>query len=149
MTLAAMPQATSSTSLPVSPMKFVFRLFFKILRLIIGPLLLLWEMVTRPPGQARLAAVQEAVDQECRSMVLYQYRTCPFCIKVRQEMCRLSLNIEQLDAQPDGRHRDELVRGGGQAKVPCLKITDPAGNSQWLYESGKIVDYLRGRFAAV
>jgi len=128
-------------------MKFFFRLFFKVLRLIIGPLLLLWEMITRPPGQARLAAVQEAVDRQCRSMVLYQYRSCPFCIKVRQEMCRLSLNIEHLDAQPDGRHRDDLVCGGGQAKVPCLKITDPAGNSQWLYESSKIVDYLRGRFA--
>ena len=39
-----------------------------------------------------------------------------------------------------------LVAGGGLAKVPCLKITDAAGAAQWLYDSDKIVAYLRGRF---
>lgn len=129
-------------------MKFVFRLFFKTLRVIIGPVMLLWEFVTRPKGLARQPALQEKVDQQCRNIVLYQYKTCPFCIKVRQEIRRLSLNIERLDAQKEGRNRDDLVHGGGQAKVPCLKITDQAGNSQWLYESGKIIEYLRGHFAA-
>jgi hypothetical protein len=31
--------------------------------------------------------------------------------------------------------------------VPCLRITDADGRSQWLYDSEKIVGYLRGRFA--
>jgi glutathione S-transferase len=96
----------------------------------------------------RTREAQEAVDRQCRSMVLYQYRTCPFCMKVRREIRRLSLTIETLDAQPQGPVRDELLRGGGQTKVPCLKLTDQAGNSQWLYESGAIIEYLRGRFAA-
>jgi glutathione S-transferase len=69
-------------------------------------------------------------------------------MKVRREIRRLSLTIETLDAQPQGPVRDELLRGGGQTKVPCLKLTDQAGNSQWLYESGAIIEYLRGRFAA-
>lgn len=43
-------------------------------------------------------------------------------------------------------NREDLVRGGGKAKVPCLKITDQAGNSQWMYESGEIIQYLRGHF---
>ena len=129
-------------------MKFVFRIFFKTLRIIIGPLLLFWEFVTRPKGVARQPAPQEKVDQQCREIILYQYKTCPFCIKVRQEMRRLSLKIEGLDAQKDGGNREALVHGGGKAKVPCLKITDPAGNSQWMYESGEIIAYLRGRFAA-
>ena len=128
-------------------MKSVFRMFFKTLRVIIGPVILLWEIVTRPKGLARQRALQEKVNQQCRNIVLYQYKTCPFCIKVRQEIRRLSLSIERLDAQKDGRNRDDLVRGGGQAKVPCLKITDQAGNSKWMYESGEIVEYLRGRFA--
>src|ERR1035437_883005 len=128
-------------------MKFVFIMFFKILRAIIGPVMLLWEFVTRPKGLARQPALQEKVDQQCRNIVLYQYQTCPFCIKVRKEISRLSLKIERLDAQKDGKNREDLVRGGGQAKVPCLKITDQAGNSQWMYESGKIIEYLRGRFA--
>ena len=128
-------------------MKAVIRTLLKILRLILGPLVLLWEMLTRPQGIARQPAEQEKVDRDCRGIVLYQYQTCPFCMKVRREMDRLSLNIETLDAQQEGKNRDDLVRGGGQAKVPCLKITDQAGNSQWLYESDKIIEYLRGRFA--
>lgn len=128
-------------------MKFVFRMFFKALRVVIGPVMLLWEFVTRPKGLVRQPASQETVNQQCRNIVLYQYQTCPFCIKVRQEIRRLSLNIEGLDAQKEGKNRDALVRGGGQAKVPCLKVTDLAGNSQWMYESGAIIEYLRGRFA--
>jgi len=129
-------------------MKFLVRTFFKALRFAIGPVMLLWEIVTRPNGLVRQPALQEKVDQQCRNIVLYQYKTCPFCIKVRQEIRRLSLKIECLDAQKDGRNREALVRGGGQAKVPCLKITDQAGDSQWMFDSGEIAAYLRGRFAS-
>ena len=124
------------------------RLFFKTLRLVLGPFMLLWEIVTRPKGLVRPANEQAKVDKACASLVLYQFQTCPFCIKVRQEMCRLSLNIERLDAQKEGKHREDLVLGAGKAKVPCLKITDSAGNSQWLTDSGKIIAYLQGRFAS-
>lgn len=65
---------------------------------------------------------------------------------MRQEIRRLSLTIERLDAQKDERNRDQLLRGGGQVNVPCLKIVDESGHSQWLYESAKIIDYLRVRF---
>lgn len=128
-------------------MKTLVRLFFRTLRVVLGPVMMLWEFVTRPKGIVRPAALQQQIDQECRALTLYQFRTCPFCIKVRQEMRRLSLDIERRDAQRDERNRDELLRGGGAVKVPCLKITESSGNSQWLYESGKIIDYLQGRFA--
>lgn len=110
--------------------------------------MLLWEFLARPKGVVRTPVAQDAVDLQCRDLVLYQYRTCPFCIKVRQETRRLSLRIEGRDAQHDGANRNELLRGGGQAKVPCLKIVNQDGESQWLYESGKIIEYLRGRFAS-
>ena len=129
-------------------MKTVVRAFFKTLRVILGPFMLLGEFVTRPKAMVRPAASQAEVEQQCSSIVLYQYKTCPFCIKVRQEMRRLALNVQQLDAQQPGANRDDLVRGGGKAKVPCLKITDPAGKTQWLYESGEIIKYLRRRFAS-
>lgn len=128
-------------------MKFFIRLFFKTLRLVLGPVLLLKEAITRPKGLNRPQAAQAQVNQQCQSLVLYQYKTCPFCIKVRQEISRLSLNIKRLDAQHAGPERQELLQQGGQTKVPCLKITDHAGNSQWLYDSEKIIAYLRGRFA--
>jgi len=128
-------------------MKFFIRQFFKTLRLVLGPLMLLGEIISRPKGLVRPAATQAKVDQACQSLVLYQYKTCPFCIKVRQEMSRLSLRIERLDAQPEGKNREDLLSGSGQTKVPCLKITDQAGNSQWMTDSSKIIAYLQGRFA--
>lgn len=128
-------------------MKFVFRIFFKTLRIVMGPFLLLGEAVTRPKGIVREHPQQVQIDQQCRSLALYQFRTCPFCIKTRQEMRRLSLNIELLDAQNNPQNRAALLAGGGRVKVPSLKITDAQGNSQWLYESGKIIEYLAKRFS--
>lgn len=128
-------------------MRFLVRLFFRTLRVLLGPVMLSWEFVTRPKGLVRPPALQWQVDQECRTIALYQFNTCPFCIKVRQEIRRLSLNIERRDAQKNEQHREDLLRGGGHVKVPCLKITDRSGDVEWLYESGKIIEYLRGRFA--
>lgn len=130
-------------------MKTFIRFFFRTLRVVLGPVVLFKERLTQPKGLVRPQAAQQSVDQQCQSLVLYQYRTCPFCIKVRQEMRRLSLNIQRVDAQPEGPDRAALLQHGGQAKVPCLKITDASGTSQWLYDSDKIVSYLRGRFSAV
>ncbi len=128
-------------------MKTFIRFFFRSLRTVLGPVMLLKEAVTRPKGLVRAPAAQEAVDLACRDMALYQFKTCPFCIKVRQEMQRLSLNVTQLDAQHEGPARTALLQGGGQTKVPCLKVTDPSGASRWIYDSEKIIAYLRGRFA--
>jgi len=129
-------------------MKTLVRLFFKTLRLLLGPVMRLWEVISRPKGTVRAPVRQAQVDQQCSELALYQFQTCPFCIKVRQEMCRLSLNIERRDAQKDGKNRTDLIQGFGQPKVPCLRITDPAGRTQWLVESGAIIAYLRGRFAS-
>lgn len=128
-------------------MKTFIRFFFRSLRTVLGPVMLLKEKLTRPKGVTRLPAAQQKVDQQCRSLALYQYQTCPFCIKVRQEISRLSLDIKRIDAQHEGADRQALLKGGGQTKVPCLKITDKAGKTQWLYDSEKIIAYLRGRFA--
>ncbi|MDD5479371.1 glutathione S-transferase N-terminal domain-containing protein [Rhodoferax sp.] len=129
-------------------MRFIIRTFFKTLRLVLGPFMLLWEFVSRPKGLLRPAPAQQAVNAQCQSLVLYQFATCPFCIKVRQEMRRLSLPIERRDAQHNAQHRADLAQGGGAVKVPCLKITEPSGQTRWLYESGAIISYLRERFTA-
>ena len=128
-------------------MKILIRYFFKGLRIILGPVMLLKEKLTQPKGIIRPEAAQQSVDQQCQSLALYQYKTCPFCMKVRREKASLSLNIQKIDAQPPGVDRDTLTREGGQTKVPCLKMTDAAGHTQWLYDSNKIIGYLQGRFA--
>lgn len=129
-------------------MKILIRAFFKTLRWVLGPVMLLREYLSRPKGLVRSPAQQALVDQQCESLALYQYQTCPFCIKVRQQMRRLSLNVAQHDAQHDGLDRANLLQGGGQAKVPCLRITDEAGQSQWMYESAAINAYLQKRFSS-
>lgn len=128
-------------------MKWLFRIFFRTLRLILGPILLLKEKLTAPKGLVRSPEAQQDVDRQCRGLALYQFKTCPFCIKVRQEMRRLSLDIELRDAQHNDGHRADLQQGGGKAVVPCLHILEENGTSRWMYESADIIAYLRGRFA--
>jgi glutaredoxin len=128
-------------------MKPVIRAFFKTLRLVLGPFMLLKERLTQPRGVQRESAAQAEVERQCESLALYQFSTCPFCIKVRQEMRRLSLPIDKRDAQHNTTHRDALQQGSGATKVPCLKITEANGQTRWLQDSTTIVAYLRERFA--
>jgi len=128
-------------------MRSVVRMFFRTLRVVIGPFMLLWEAATTPKGIVRQPDRQKQVDQQCRGLALYQFKTCPFCIKVRREISRLSLDIELRDAKGDPQHREALLQGGGAVKVPCLRITDEQGNIRWMYESGDIIQYLNERFA--
>lgn len=128
-------------------MKWFLKIFFKTLRIVSGPFILFFEILATPKGIVRQPEEQQRVDQQCRNLVLYQFNTCPFCIKVRREIRRLSLNIELRDAQKDPQNREALLQGGGQIVVPCLKITDGQGNSQWMYESSDIIKYLHKRFA--
>lgn len=127
-------------------MKAVVRLFFRSIRILLIPFMHLFEFVTTPKGVVRTAATQQIVNQQSRNLVLYQFQTCPFCIKVRREIKRLSLPIELRDAQKNPQHRAALSQGGGQIKVPCLKISDEQGKVQWLYESTAINQYLHQRF---
>ena len=131
-----------------SIMKWVFKIFFKTIRLIIGPIILFIDWITTPKGIKRPDDEQQKIDQQVSNLILYQFNTCPFCIKVKRNNKRLSLKIETRDAQHNPIHRQELLQGGGQIKVPCLKIIDEKGNDSWLYESNKILQYLQGRFAA-
>ncbi len=129
-------------------MKLFFKMFFKTLRLIIGPIILFIDKITTPKGIKRPEEEQQKIDREVTNLVLYQFKTCPFCIKVKRNNKRLSLNIETRDAQHNPSHREELLQGGGQIKVPCLKIVDEKGNDSWMYESDDILQYLKDRFAA-
>ena len=129
-------------------MKPLIRLFFKSLRFVLTPFMLAWFWLTRPKGIVRPAAAQQAVDARTRNLALYHYATCPFCLKTRREIRRLSLNIELRDAQHDPAHRAALIAGGGKAQVPCLLITDAEGKQTWMYESGDINAYLAREFGA-
>jgi glutaredoxin len=129
-------------------MKTLIRLFFKTLRAILGPILLFVDWITRPKGIVRPEPEQRAVDARTQSLVLYHFPSCPFCIKTRRVIQRLSLNIEMRNTRHDPRHRQTLLDGGGKPQVPCLQITDTQGRSTWMYESGDIIAYLKREFGS-
>lgn len=106
----------------------------------------LYELISTPKGIERSPEAQARIDEETRKLALYQFSSCPFCIKVRREIARLSLNIELKDAQHDPANRADLKAGGGEVKVPCLRITNEHGAHIWMYESGDIIAYLHERF---
>ena len=128
-------------------MKLFFKYFFKLVHLIVGPIILAWETLTSPKGIQRPAGEQQAVDQHTSQMVLYQFRMCPYCVKVRHAIKRLSLNIEAHDVLREAAAREQLLAGGGKVKVPCLRITNDQGKETWMYESTDIVRYLHQHFA--
>lgn len=128
-------------------MKLFFKIFFKTLRFFLEPFILLWDKLTPPKGVERSEQEQNDVDQRTKNLLLYQFNSCPFCIKVRRQIKRQSLNIQLLDAQHNQQHRDELLNGGGEIKVPCLKITDETDKVTWLYESDDIIQYLQDEFS--
>ncbi len=45
-----------------------------------------------------------------------------------------------------GRLNAELIAGGGKLKVPCLRVGNEDGQTQWIYESGEIIGYLENSF---
>jgi glutaredoxin len=128
-------------------MRLIIRYFFKLVHAIVGPVLLTLNWLTTPKGIVRSPQAQQQVDSRTHSLLLYQFRTCPFCIITRRAIKRLSLNIETRDALHDATSRSQLQEGGGMIKVPCLRITDDSGNVQWMYESRDIIQYLQENFA--
>jgi len=120
-------------------------LILKLCRNGLGQLIIFIDYLTRPQRMSRSDHLQRVVDELSQDMSLYQFRACPFCVKVRRTMVRLNLNIDLKDAANDELHRQELLEQGGKVKVPCLR-THEDGVEKWLYESSDIIAYLERRF---
>lgn len=123
-------------------------MLIKILREGLGRLIALGDWVSRPRPFVRDVQSQDLVNHSAKSLALYQFYACPFCVKVRRKIHKLNVPITLRDAQNDSQHRQELAEKGGKIKVPCLRIEE--GNSvRWLYESNDIIHYLEERYRAV
>jgi len=119
-----------------------------IIRKILGLLILFFNWVFTPRGIKRDADIQATIDEQTGKLALYQYAACPFCVKVRRAMKRQSLNIETRDVKRCNTAREQLLAGGGDLKVPCLRIEDKDGSVNWMYESSDIINYLESNFVA-
>lgn len=119
---------------------------FKLIRAITKPLILTAEKLFNPPPIIREPGLQHAIDRETAQMAIYQFHACPFCMKTRRALRRLSLNIELRDAKDNPEHRKALEEQGGKIQVPCLRIENADGKDNWMYESGDIIAYLEERY---
>ncbi|WP_297481689.1 glutathione S-transferase N-terminal domain-containing protein [uncultured Photobacterium sp.] len=117
----------------------------KALRWFIGKIILILNSLFLPRGMQRSETDQQKVDAAVANMQLYQFETCPFCVKVRRHAKRLNIPLATRDAKtsPWGQ---ELLEQGGKRKVPCLRIEED-GQVTWMYESNDIIAYLDKRFA--
>ncbi|MCM0611945.1 glutaredoxin [Marinobacter sediminum] len=113
-------------------MRVIVRYFFRTLRLILTPFILLSEKLNTPKSLSRTAEEQALADEASKNLALYQFSACPFCMKIRKEIARLGLNIETRNAQHYPQYRAALEAGGGSIKVPCLKVQRDDGSERWL-----------------
>jgi len=118
-----------------------------VVRWILGRIILIMNFIFSPRGIKRDVQEQELINEQTKSLTLYQFEACPFCVKVRRQMKRLSLNIKLVDAKQEA-NRNELISQGGSQKVPCLRIESANGDVEWMYESSIINSYLTERFTA-
>jgi len=119
-------------------------MLMKAIRWPIGQLILLLNFTFSPRSPKRAPYAQSKIDDKTRSLSLYQLPSCPFCVKVRRTMKREGLKIELRNISGENKFSEELVREGGQRKVPCLRIEKKDGQVQWLYESSDVVAHLQG-----
>jgi glutathione S-transferase len=54
----------------------------------------------------------------------------------------------QKDVQRVNAYRNELIHGGGEVRVPCLRIEGRKGKAaRWLYDGRSILEYIERRFS--
>ena len=119
----------------------------KALRVGLGQLIVLLDLVSRPAKIKRDPAAQARVEEQARGLSLYQFHACPFCVKTRRTLHRLNVPVALRDAKNNEQDRQALLEGGGRIKVPCLRIEED-GKTTWMYESKAIIEYLDNRFSA-
>ena len=112
------------------------------IRWFLGKCILFINAVTLPKPILRNGAAQDKVDKKTQHYTLYQFKACPFCVKVRRFIRKNSLKIELKDAKNNKTYKSELVNNGGKHKVPCLKIEKINAKTTWLYESDAIIQFL-------
>lgn len=118
----------------------------KYVRWVLGRLILAIDFLTSPKPAVRDKKDQDQIDAIAASMSLYQFHSCPFCVKVRRQLKKHALNIELRDAKNNAAFKEELIREGGMHKVPCLRIEKQTGDVEWLYESNDIIAFLHSEF---
>ncbi|MCK8828213.1 glutathione S-transferase N-terminal domain-containing protein [Natroniella acetigena] len=74
---------------------------------------------------------------------LYQFESCPYCVKVRRKLDQLGLDYEKVEVSRDRSQRAKIKELSGQIKVPVIEDSD----GTVVNDSAKIVEYLEEKYA--
>ncbi|NTS76411.1 glutathione S-transferase N-terminal domain-containing protein [Catenovulum sp. SM1970] len=114
----------------------------KFIRWFLGNIILFFDFITTPRARKLSIEQKSAQDAITANFSLYQFKACPFCVKVRREIKRQNMQIDYKDAKGDEVARNELAEHGGKVKVPCLRI-EKGDSVEWMYESNDIIAFLQ------
>ncbi len=71
-------------------------------------------------------------------LTLYHFQGCPHCVRVRNFLVQAGIDVPMKDTHENPSYREELIKIGGKAQVPCLVIDGKA-----LYESLNIMEWFK------
>ena len=111
------------------------------IRWILRQLITAIDFFMQPKFAERPRAQQLELDRKTANLSIYQFKACPFCVKVRWALQKMGVRVRYLDAKNNEAYRQELLSGGGKVQVPCLRVRHSDGSSSWLYESKDIIAY--------
>ncbi len=76
-------------------------------------------------------------------ITLFQFETCPFCVKVRDKLAELSIDYEKVNVERDREDplRKKLLEKSGVGTVPVIRVVDENGE-KYIGDSGRIIDFL-------
>ena len=94
----------------------------KIIRFILGRIILFLDWATSPSPITISEEERLRINTFTSCMVMYEFKACPFCVRVRRFMKRNNIVIPTKDARKNKDYAEELVAGGGKLQVPCLVI---------------------------
>ncbi len=98
---------------------------------------------SRAASAARLVAGKESISaaiQPEKTLCLYEFEACPYCLKVREAFSALEIEYISFPCPRSGRRYRPWVREhGGKEQFPYL--VDP-NTKQEIYESTYIINYL-------
>ncbi|OUS28623.1 hypothetical protein A9Q99_11460 [Gammaproteobacteria bacterium 45_16_T64] len=83
-----------------------------------------------------------AATNSITGLSLYYYDSCPFCQFTLQALEKADVEVALRHIHRTPNYRSELIKQGGKAQVPCLKIDTVQGESTWLYESSDIIRFI-------
>ena len=73
---------------------------------------------------------------------LYQFETCPFCIRVRNKLEELGLEYEKIEVPRVRSKRTKVQELSGQIQVPVIEDED----GTVVNDSAKIINYLEEQY---